>query len=162
MATVWTINCTISWTAQTAWRRMALVVCNCGVAAWAAGLCLALLSSSVAASALAFLLFNFPPRASSWATSVPFPLGFLAAALGIEGWDANAWPLWFPVLVFRLHRRRDGYARKRLLRGERVWGPSRALLPKAGADGWATARQPWRNTGSWRPRTFSTVRPCTR
>jgi UDP-N-acetylmuramyl pentapeptide phosphotransferase/UDP-N-acetylglucosamine-1-phosphate transferase len=28
------------------------------------------------------------------------PLGFLAGALGLQGWAIGAWPLWFPLLVF--------------------------------------------------------------
>ena len=28
------------------------------------------------------------------------PLGFLAAAMGLWGWQQGHWPTWFPVLVF--------------------------------------------------------------
>ena len=31
---------------------------------------------------------------------VSVPLGFLAGALGLQGWAIGAWPLWFPLLVF--------------------------------------------------------------
>ena len=28
------------------------------------------------------------------------PLGFLAAALGVIGWERHYWSWWFPLLVF--------------------------------------------------------------
>jgi UDP-GlcNAc:undecaprenyl-phosphate/decaprenyl-phosphate GlcNAc-1-phosphate transferase len=94
-----------------------------GVAAWDAGLPgLALLSLSIAASALAFLLFNFPPARIFMGDVGSVPLGFLAAALGVQGWNANAWPLWFPVILFSpFVVDATVTLAKRLLRGERVW-----------------------------------------
>jgi UDP-GlcNAc:undecaprenyl-phosphate/decaprenyl-phosphate GlcNAc-1-phosphate transferase len=73
-----------------------------GVAAWAGGeYGLALLLFSVAAAALAFLAFNFPPARVFLGDSGSIPIGFLAAAVGILGWRVHGlWPWWFPALVF--------------------------------------------------------------
>jgi hypothetical protein len=43
--------------------------------------------------------------------------------LGIGGWRAHWWPAWFPLLVFRVHRRRDRHAHGRAISGARVWRP---------------------------------------
>ncbi|MBZ0092904.1 MAG: glycosyltransferase family 4 protein [Sulfuricellaceae bacterium] len=72
-----------------------------GVAAWQADhAALAWAGFSVAATALAFLAFNFHPARLFMGDSGSVPLGFLAAAMGLSGWQQGAWPLWFPVLVF--------------------------------------------------------------
>jgi UDP-N-acetylmuramyl pentapeptide phosphotransferase/UDP-N-acetylglucosamine-1-phosphate transferase len=77
---------------------------------------------AVAASALAFLFFNFHPARLFMGDVGSIPLGFLAGALGVSGWQEGVWPLWFPVLVFApfvadatLTLLRRG------LRRERVW-----------------------------------------
>ena len=50
------------------------------------------------------------------------PLGFLAGAIGLLGWQRGLWPLWFPVLVFSCFVLDATVTLlKRLLRGERVW-----------------------------------------
>lgn len=50
------------------------------------------------------------------------PLGFLAAALGLMGWQQGAWPLWFPVLVFSPFLADASVTLlRRLARGERFW-----------------------------------------
>ena len=59
-----------------------------------ATLCLAL-----AGSALGFLLFNWRGRIFM-GDGGSVPLGFLAAGLGLAGWLAGTWALWFPALVF--------------------------------------------------------------
>jgi UDP-N-acetylmuramyl pentapeptide phosphotransferase/UDP-N-acetylglucosamine-1-phosphate transferase len=80
------------------------------------------MAASVAAAAAAFLWFNFHPARIFMGDAGSVPLGFLAAALAVLGWDRGAWPVWFPVLVFSpfivdatvtLFRR--------ALRGEKVW-----------------------------------------
>lgn len=91
--------------------------------AWAAGeAALATLSAAVAAASAAFLLHNFHPARLFLGDAGSIPLGFLAAALGILGWRNDAWPLWFPLLVFGPF---IGDATvtllKRLLRREKVW-----------------------------------------
>jgi UDP-N-acetylmuramyl pentapeptide phosphotransferase/UDP-N-acetylglucosamine-1-phosphate transferase len=50
------------------------------------------------------------------------PLGFLAGGLGLQGWQAGAWPAWFPVLVFSPFVVDASLTlARRLFRGERVW-----------------------------------------
>lgn len=93
------------------------------LAAWLAGdLVFVAVAASIAAAAAAFLVFNFPPAKVFMGDAGSIPLGFLAAALGLLGWRAGHWALWFPVLVFSpfivdasLTLARRG------LRGERVW-----------------------------------------
>jgi UDP-GlcNAc:undecaprenyl-phosphate GlcNAc-1-phosphate transferase len=60
----------------------------------------AALSLAISAASLAFLLFNFHPAQIFMGDAGSIPLGFLAGALGISGWQQGIWPLWFPLLVF--------------------------------------------------------------
>jgi UDP-N-acetylmuramyl pentapeptide phosphotransferase/UDP-N-acetylglucosamine-1-phosphate transferase len=82
-----------------------------------ASICLA-----IAAAAAAFLSHNFPPARIFLGDVGSIPLGFLAGALGVAGWQGGLWPLWFPVLVFGPF---IGDATitlvRRALRRERVW-----------------------------------------
>ena len=72
-----------------------------GVGAWLGGNeMFALLNFSVAAAALGFLVFNFHPAKVFMGDAGSIPLGFLAAAFGVSGWQAGYWPFWFPLLVF--------------------------------------------------------------
>jgi UDP-GlcNAc:undecaprenyl-phosphate/decaprenyl-phosphate GlcNAc-1-phosphate transferase len=93
------------------------------VAAWHASLTvLAVFSLSIAASALAFLFFNFHPARIFMGDVGSVPLGFLGAAIGILGWQAGAWPGWFPILVFSpFIADATVTLLRRLRRGERVW-----------------------------------------
>lgn len=61
---------------------------------------LAALCASIAAAAAAFLVFNWHPARLFMGDVGAVPLGFLAGALGLQGWAIGAWPLWFPLLVF--------------------------------------------------------------
>jgi UDP-GlcNAc:undecaprenyl-phosphate GlcNAc-1-phosphate transferase len=71
------------------------------IAAYLSGeLTLASIAASIAGAAAAFLWFNFHPARIFMGDSGSVPLGFLAAALSLVGWDREAWPIWFPVLVF--------------------------------------------------------------
>jgi UDP-N-acetylmuramyl pentapeptide phosphotransferase/UDP-N-acetylglucosamine-1-phosphate transferase len=93
------------------------------IAAWLAGdATTALICASLVGAAVAFLGFNFPPARVFLGDVGSIPLGFLAGALGITGWRNDAWPLWFPLLVFAPF---IGDATvtliRRLLRRERVW-----------------------------------------
>ena len=93
------------------------------LAAWLAGEpAIALVAGSVAAAALAFLLYNFHPARIFLGDVGSIPLGFLAAATGLLGWRNDAWPLWFPLVVFGPF---VGDATltlvRRTIRGERVW-----------------------------------------
>jgi UDP-N-acetylmuramyl pentapeptide phosphotransferase/UDP-N-acetylglucosamine-1-phosphate transferase len=82
----------------------------------------ALTAASIVGASAAFLAFNFPPARVFLGDVGSIPLGFLAGALGVVGWRNDAWPLWFPLLVFAPF---IGDATitllRRLLRRERVW-----------------------------------------
>lgn len=93
------------------------------VAAYLSGaLTLAALCASIAAAAAAFLVFNWHPARIFMGDVGSVPLGFLAGALGLQGWSVGAWPLWFPLLVFAPFM---GDATltliRRALRRERLW-----------------------------------------
>jgi len=70
----------------TAWLAQDMVVM---------GICLA-----ITAAALGFLLFNFHPAKIFMGDAGSIPLGFLAVALGIWGWQRGDWSYWLPLLVF--------------------------------------------------------------
>ena len=59
-----------------------------------------LMCGAIATSSLAFLLFNFHPAKIFMGDAGSIPLGFLAGAIGLYGWQHTLWPMWFPVLVF--------------------------------------------------------------
>ena len=61
---------------------------------------LALLNFSIAAAAASFLYYNFHPAKIFMGDSGSIPLGFLAAAMGLWGWQQGCWAAWFPLLVF--------------------------------------------------------------
>lgn len=60
----------------------------------------AVLNFSTSAAALGFLFYNFHPAKVFMGDAGSIPLGFLAAALGLWGWQSGHWPIWFPALVF--------------------------------------------------------------
>jgi UDP-GlcNAc:undecaprenyl-phosphate/decaprenyl-phosphate GlcNAc-1-phosphate transferase len=60
----------------------------------------AILNFSIAAAAAGFLLFNFYPAKIFMGDAGSIPLGFLAAAMGLWGRQADIWPAWVPLLVF--------------------------------------------------------------
>lgn len=94
-----------------------------GLAAWMDGNnYFALLNMIVATSAGAFLYFNFHPARIFMGDSGAIPLGFLAAAFGLEGWKSGDWPIWFPLMVFSPFIV-DSTATllKRLARREKIW-----------------------------------------
>lgn len=83
---------------------------------------LATLAFVVAAAALAFLIFNFDPARVFLGDVGSIPLGFLAGAVGLWGWQATAWPAWFPLLVFSpFIVDATVTLLRRALRGEKVW-----------------------------------------
>ena len=72
-----------------------------GVAAWLSGnTAFASINFSIAAAAMAFLVFNFHPARIFMGDAGAAPLGFLAACLGIIGWLQSMWSWWFPLLIF--------------------------------------------------------------
>lgn len=87
----------------------------------------AALCSAVSAASLAFLLFNFYPARIFMGDAGSIPLGFLAGAFGIFGWQQGIWPLWFPLLVFSAFIFDASLTLiKRTLRGEKVWEAHRS------------------------------------
>lgn len=94
-----------------------------GIAARLAGAeALAAMSFAVAAAAAGFLVFNFPPAKVFMGDGGSIPMGFLAASLGLLGWQQGLWPLWFPVLVFSPFVVDASITLlRRVLRGERFW-----------------------------------------
>jgi UDP-N-acetylmuramyl pentapeptide phosphotransferase/UDP-N-acetylglucosamine-1-phosphate transferase len=93
------------------------------LAAWLAGeSALAALCAALAAAALGFLTHNFHPARIFLGDVGSIPIGFLAAALGVVGWRHDAWPLWFPVLVFGpFNADATVTFLRRLARREKVW-----------------------------------------
>lgn len=83
---------------------------------------LAALSLSVAAAALGFLLFNFPPARVFMGDVGAIPLGLLAAILNLAGTQRGDWPVWFGVVVFSPFIVDASVTLgKRLVRRARVW-----------------------------------------
>jgi len=83
---------------------------------------LAALCASIAAAALAFLVFNWHPARLFLGDVGSVPLGFLVGALGLQGWRIGAWPLWFPLLVFAPFMCDATLTLlRRALRRERIW-----------------------------------------
>jgi UDP-N-acetylmuramyl pentapeptide phosphotransferase/UDP-N-acetylglucosamine-1-phosphate transferase len=60
----------------------------------------AMLNFSIGGAAIGFLYHNFPPAKVFMGDAGSIPLGFLAAAMGILGWQNGHWPLWLPLLAF--------------------------------------------------------------
>jgi UDP-N-acetylmuramyl pentapeptide phosphotransferase/UDP-N-acetylglucosamine-1-phosphate transferase len=91
-------------------------------AAWRAGTAEAPAMLAVAAATAPFFVFNWPPARVFLGDVGAVPLGFLAAVLGINGWQAHWWPAWFPLLVF-LPFIADATVTlvRRLIAGARVW-----------------------------------------
>jgi UDP-N-acetylmuramyl pentapeptide phosphotransferase/UDP-N-acetylglucosamine-1-phosphate transferase len=82
----------------------------------------ALMNLAIVAASLAFLTFNFGRASVFMGDAGSIPLGFIAGAIGLLGWQRGLWPLWFPVIVFSCFVLDATVTLlKRLLRGERVW-----------------------------------------
>ena len=88
---------------------------------------LATFCTAIAAAALAFLRFNFPPARVFMGDAGSIPLGFLAATLGILGAWQGVWPWLFPLLVFSPFIVDASVTLiRRALRGEKVWQAHRS------------------------------------
>lgn len=98
------------------------------LAAWLGGaLGLASFCAVIAAAALAFLRFNFPPARVFMGDAGSIPLGFLAATLGIVGGRLDVWPWLFPLLVFSPFIVDASVTlARRGLRGEKIWQAHRS------------------------------------
>jgi UDP-N-acetylmuramyl pentapeptide phosphotransferase/UDP-N-acetylglucosamine-1-phosphate transferase len=94
-----------------------------GWLAWSAGdTVMAASCAAVAAAALAFLFFNFPPARIFLGDSGSVPLGFMAAAMGAVGWQKALWPAWLPLIAFAFFIIDASVTLlRRLLHGEKVW-----------------------------------------
>jgi UDP-GlcNAc:undecaprenyl-phosphate/decaprenyl-phosphate GlcNAc-1-phosphate transferase len=95
------------------------------LAAWTQGeIGFSVLNACIASASAAFLIFNFHPAKIFLGDSGSIPLGFLAAALGLTGWQRNLWPLTFPLLVFSPFIIDASVTLlRRLARGEKIWTP---------------------------------------
>ena len=93
------------------------------IAAWLSGVHpLAELCVVLAAASAGFLVRNFPPARIFMGDVGSVPIGFLAGALGLIGWNDGVWPLWFPVVVFAPFECDATLTLvKRVLRREKVW-----------------------------------------
>jgi UDP-GlcNAc:undecaprenyl-phosphate GlcNAc-1-phosphate transferase len=88
---------------------------------------LAAFSAAIAAAALAFLCYNFPPARLFMGDAGSIPLGFMAAALGILGAQQKVWPWLFPLLVFSPFILDASVTLgRRALRGEKIWQAHRS------------------------------------
>ena len=94
-----------------------------GVAAGlAGGATIALGAFCVAAASLAFLCYNFYPARIFMGDAGSIPLGFMAAALGLYGWQRGLWPLWYPAAAFSpFIADASATLARRLLHGDRFW-----------------------------------------
>lgn len=88
---------------------------------------LASLCTIIAAANLAFLIFNFHPAKIFMGDAGSIPLGFLAAAIGLSGWQQGVWPSWFSMLVFSPFIVDASVTLlKRILRREKIWQAHRS------------------------------------
>jgi UDP-N-acetylmuramyl pentapeptide phosphotransferase/UDP-N-acetylglucosamine-1-phosphate transferase len=102
----------------------------------------AMLNFSIGAAALAFLYHNFHPAKVFMGDAGSIPLGFLAAAMGLWGWQQELWPAWFPLLVFSPFLVDATVTLgKRGLRREKVWQAHREhYYQRLVQLGWGHAR----------------------
>lgn len=116
------------------------------VAAWVVGnhqlfwICIVIVASSAA-----FLRYNFHPASIFMGDAGSIPLGFLVAAIGLLGWLASAWPVWFPVLVFSpFIVDATVTLLKRILRGEKAWEAHRShYYQQLVQMGWGHRKTAW-------------------
>lgn len=88
---------------------------------------LATFCAAIAAAALAFLRYNFPPARVFMGDAGSIPLGFMAATLGIVGAMQDVWPWLFPLLVFSPFIVDASVTlARRGLRGEKIWRAHRS------------------------------------
>ncbi|MEQ1814563.1 MAG: glycosyltransferase family 4 protein [Candidatus Nitrotoga sp.] len=87
----------------------------------------AMLNFTIGSAALGFINYNFHPAKLFMGDSGSIPLGFLAAAMGLWGWQLEMWPAWFPVLVFSPFILDASVTlTKRLLRRKKIWEAHRS------------------------------------
>jgi UDP-N-acetylmuramyl pentapeptide phosphotransferase/UDP-N-acetylglucosamine-1-phosphate transferase len=73
------------------------------------------------------------------------PLGFLAAAFGLSGWEAGLWAWWFPAVVFAPFVADATVTLiRRALRGEKVWQAHRShYYQRQVLMGWSHRQLVW-------------------
>jgi UDP-GlcNAc:undecaprenyl-phosphate/decaprenyl-phosphate GlcNAc-1-phosphate transferase len=106
---------------------------------------LAFTAAAIASASGGFLIHNFPPARVFLGDAGSVPLGFLAGALGFHGALIDAWPAWFPVLVFSpfIVDATLTLAR-RVARGEPFWKAHRGhLYQRLVLVGWTRRRLAW-------------------
>lgn len=97
------------------------------LSAMAGHLTLASLSLVVAAAAVGFLFYNFPPARIFMGDTGSSTLGLIAAAFTLWGAQQGAFPCWLGVLIFSPFIVDASVTLlRRLVRGERVWVPHRS------------------------------------
>ena len=90
------------------------------------GLGIAVVSAAVSGAALGFLYFNFPVARVFMGDAGSVPIGFLAAAIGLEGSLRGLWPWWFGAMAFSPFIVDATITLlKRILRREKIWAAHR-------------------------------------
>jgi len=88
---------------------------------------ISILSASIAISSLVFLFFNFNPAKIFMGDVGSIPIGFLAASIGLIGYQQQLWPCWFPIIVFSPFIVDATLTLlKRLFKGEKIWQAHRS------------------------------------
>ena len=83
---------------------------------------LATVAAAVSGAALGFLFFNFPAGRVFMGDAGSIPIGFMAAAMDIQGSLMGLWPWWFGVLAFSpFIVDATVTLLKRILRRQRIW-----------------------------------------
>jgi len=87
----------------------------------------AVINAVIASASLGFLVFNFNPAKIFMGDGGSIPLGFLAAAIGLIGYQQQLWPCWFPIIVFSPFIVDATLTLlKRLFKGEKIWQAHRS------------------------------------
>lgn len=90
---------------------------------------MALLSSTIAAAYLGFLVFNFPPARIFLGDVGAVPMGFMAAAFSLWGARDGVFPIWVPMLIFSpFIIDATVTVVRRTLNREKVWRPHRSHI----------------------------------
>ncbi|WP_230943535.1 glycosyl transferase [Burkholderia territorii] len=83
---------------------------------------LAMASGVIAGAGVGFLVLNFGAAKVFLGDVGSIPLGFLAGAFGLWGWQRDVWPVWFVAMAFAPFIADASVTLlRRLLRGEKVW-----------------------------------------
>jgi UDP-N-acetylmuramyl pentapeptide phosphotransferase/UDP-N-acetylglucosamine-1-phosphate transferase len=114
-----------------------------GIAAHGAGdAALAIGCLAIAGGATGFLVHNFHPASVFLGDAGSIPIGYLAAAAGVYGFERGLWPAWFPLMVFSPFIVDASLTLVgRLLQGDRPWKAHKThAYQRMIASGWGHAR----------------------